>query len=212
MIPGWIANLQLALPAGKEDVMAQHDTELNETNRLIASNKVEGTAVYNRQGEKLGSVYNFMVDKRSGKVEYAVMSFGGFLGMGDSYHPLPWNVLTYDTRQGGYVVDLDKRMLQEGPSYKSGQEPRYDRAYGEKVYGYTACLIRCKKSGAACRSSLSERITERRGSAPPPRASPATRHSHPRTAKGYRTFDIARSRGDRAQAALLGKLSAVTKP
>jgi len=92
--------------------------------------------VYNRQGEKLGSVYNFMVDKRSGKVEYAVMSFGGFLGMGDSYHPLPWSVLTYDTRQGGYVVDLDKRMLQEGPSYKSGEEPRYDRAYGEKVYGY----------------------------------------------------------------------------
>jgi len=120
----------------KEDVMAQYDTELDETTRLIASNKVEGTAVYNRQGEKLGSVYNFMVDKRSGKVEYAVMSFGGFLGMGDSYHPLPWNVLTYDTRQGGYVVDLDKRMLQEGPSYKSGQEPRYDRAYGEKVYGY----------------------------------------------------------------------------
>ena len=75
------------------------DTKIDETHRLIASNKVEGTAVYNRQGEKLGSVYNFMVDKRSGKVEYAVMSFGGFLGMGDSYHPLPWSVLTYDTSQ-----------------------------------------------------------------------------------------------------------------
>src|SRR5919205_1994263 len=98
---------------------------IDETNRLIASNKVEGTAVYNRQGEKLGSVHNFMVDKRSGKVEYAVMSFGGFLGMGDSYHPLPWKVLTYDTSKGGYVVDLDKRMLQEAPSYKVGQEPPY---------------------------------------------------------------------------------------
>ena len=54
----------------------------DETGRLIASNKVEGTAVFNRQGERLGSVYNFMVDKRSGQVEYAVMSFGGFLGMG----------------------------------------------------------------------------------------------------------------------------------
>ncbi|MGE3508396.1 MAG: PRC-barrel domain-containing protein [Vicinamibacterales bacterium] len=97
---------------------------------------VEGTAVYNRQGEKLGSVHNFMVDKRSGKVEYAVMSFGGFLGMGDSYHPLPWNVLTYDTTLGGYVVDLDKRVLREGPSYKSGQEPRYDRAYGEQICQY----------------------------------------------------------------------------
>jgi hypothetical protein len=59
------------------------------TDRLIASDKVEGTAVYNRQGERLGEVYNFMVDKRSGRVAYAVMSFGGFLGMGQSYHPLP---------------------------------------------------------------------------------------------------------------------------
>ena len=73
----------------------------------------------------MGSVYNFMVDKRSGRVEYAVMSFGGFLGMGDSYHPLPWNVLTYDTGRGGYVVDLDKQVLQKGPSYASGQEPPY---------------------------------------------------------------------------------------
>jgi hypothetical protein len=59
------------------------------TDRLIASNKVEGTAVYDRKGERLGSVYNFMVDKRSGQVAYAVMSFGGFLGVGGSYHPLP---------------------------------------------------------------------------------------------------------------------------
>jgi hypothetical protein len=117
--------------------MASDNTVVNETDhRLIASDKVEGTAVYNRQGEKLGSVHNFMVDKRSGKVEYAVMSFGGFLGMGDSYHPLPWNMLTYDTSQGGYVVDLDKRVLEQAPSYQSGQEPRYDRAYGEEVYGY----------------------------------------------------------------------------
>jgi sporulation protein YlmC with PRC-barrel domain len=84
------------------------NTNIDETNRLIASDKVEGTAVYNRQGEKLGTIRNFMVEKRSGKVEYAVLSFGGILGMGDSYHPLPWNVLTYDTTQGGYVVDLDK--------------------------------------------------------------------------------------------------------
>ena len=85
----------------------------DETNRLIASDKVEGTAVYNTQGERLGSVYNFMVDKGSGQVEYAVMSFGGFLGIGDSYHPLPWKSLTYDTNLGGYVVDLDKNRLQE---------------------------------------------------------------------------------------------------
>jgi hypothetical protein len=81
----------------------------DETDRLISSDKVVGTPVYNRQGEHLGSVYNLMIDKISGQVAYAVMSFGGFLGIGERYHPLPWRVLKYDTRQGGYVVDLDRR-------------------------------------------------------------------------------------------------------
>ena len=109
----------------------------DETNRLIASNKVEGTAVYNRQGERLGSVYNFMVDKRSGQVEYAVMSFGGFLGIGDSYHPLPWKTLTYDTSQGGYVVDLDKDRLQGAPSYSSSEAPDWsDPSYSRRIDDY----------------------------------------------------------------------------
>lgn len=109
--------------------------EMDETASLIASNKVEGTAVYDRQGERLGSVYNFMVDKRSGRVAYAVMSFGGFLGMGDSYHPLPWRALTYDPGQGGYVVDLDKSRLQGAPSYAAGEEATYwgDRTRGRAI-------------------------------------------------------------------------------
>ena len=98
--------------------------DTDETNRLIASNKVEGTAVYNRQGERLGSVYNFMVDKRSGQAEYAVMSFGGFLGIGDSYHPLPWKSLKYDTSQGGYVVDLDKDRLRGCAELRSAATSR----------------------------------------------------------------------------------------
>jgi sporulation protein YlmC with PRC-barrel domain len=108
----------------------------DETNRLIASNKVEGTAVYNRQGEKLGSVYNFMVDKTSGQVEYAVMSFGGFLGIGDSYHPIPWKSLTYDTSQGGYVVDLDRSQLEGAPSYRAEEDPWSNREYGRGVHDY----------------------------------------------------------------------------
>lgn len=119
-----------------QDYSTTGDTATDETDRLIASNKVEGTAVYNRQGDRLGTVHNFMVDKRSGQAEYAVMSFGGFLGIGESYHPLPWKVLTYDTDQNGYVVDLDKDMLEKAPSYRADDEPRYDRAYGERVYGY----------------------------------------------------------------------------
>ena len=74
--------------------------DTDETNRLIASNRVEGTAVYNRQGERLGSVYKFMVDKRSGHAEYAVMSFGGFLGIGDSYYPIPLEELEVRAQPG----------------------------------------------------------------------------------------------------------------
>ena len=82
--------------------MADLNDPANTHGRLIAASKVNGTTVYNTAGEKLGSVYDVMIDKRSGKAEYAILSFGGFLGIGDSYHPLPWQSLTYDERQGGY--------------------------------------------------------------------------------------------------------------
>lgn len=104
---------------------------------LIAASKVNGTAVYNTAGEKLGSVYDVMIDKRSGRTEYAIMSFGGFLGIGDSYHPLPWQSLTYDERQGGYVVNIDRSRLEGAPSYSSTESDRWaDPGYGREVNGY----------------------------------------------------------------------------
>lgn len=107
---------------------------IEETHRLIAPDKVEGTAVYNRQGERLGTVHNFMVDKSTGHVAYTVMSFGGFLGMGESYHPLPWRVLNYDTRQGGFVIDLDRSRLEKAPSYMASNVPNWsDRTYGRRI-------------------------------------------------------------------------------
>ena len=109
----------------------------DETGNLIASDKVEGTAVYNRQREHMGTVKNFMVNKRSGQVAYAVMSFGGFLGMGESYHPLPWKVLTYDTGMGGYVVDLTRQQLEGAPSYTSSDMPDWSTpTYGRQVSDY----------------------------------------------------------------------------
>ena len=112
-------------------------TEMNETNELIASDKVEGTAVYDQNGTKLGSVHNFMVDKRSGQVAYAVLSFGGFLGMGSSYHPLPWKQLVYEPAQGGYVVNLTRDQLEAAPTYSDTNvwdEPGYGRGIDE-YYG-----------------------------------------------------------------------------
>jgi hypothetical protein len=112
-----------------------------ETSQLIASDKVEGTAVYNRSGEKLGSVYNFMVNKRSGQVAYAVMSFGGFLGMGSSYHPLPWHELTYDTSLGGYVVNRTKEQLEGAPYYSASELRSWDdTAYRGRIDNYYAEL------------------------------------------------------------------------
>jgi hypothetical protein len=120
--------------------MAMQDNQsvaTDETSTLISSDKVEGTAVYNREGEKLGSIHTLMIDKTSGKVAYAVMSFGGFLGIGDRYHPLPWSVLDYETSQGGYVVDLDRSKLKGAPTYGTSETPNWsDRGWGQQVHDY----------------------------------------------------------------------------
>jgi len=110
--------------------------ERDETTNLISSAKVEGTAVYATDGERIGHVDHLMIGKRSGRVEYAVMSFGGFLGIGERYHPLPWDALDYDTERGGYVVSIDKNLLKEAPSYEEDQYPTFDRQYGQTVYNY----------------------------------------------------------------------------
>ncbi len=102
------------------------DVATDETGSLIAASKVNGTSVYNTQGESLGSIYDVMIDKISGQVSYAVMSFGGFLGLGEDYHPLPWSMLHYDTNQGGYVVNLDKESLEGAPTYRDSDEVRWD--------------------------------------------------------------------------------------
>jgi len=108
----------------------------NETERLIASDKVEGTRVYSREGERLGTVENFMVEKRSGRVEYAVLSFGGALGVGDRHYPIPWPMLTFDEQRGGYVVDLSRRDLERAPSHRAGKTPQYDRDYEGEIHSY----------------------------------------------------------------------------
>jgi hypothetical protein len=123
---------------GRQERRFGHDDDheglpVDETGRLIASNKVEGTAVYGRDGRRLGSIYNFMVDKRSGKVEYAVMSYGGFLGMGLRYYPMPWDILSYDTRLGGYRVEMVERDLERAPSFDRDSEPAFDERYGNRV-------------------------------------------------------------------------------
>ena len=107
----------------------------DETSELISSEKVDGTSVYSRDGDKLGSIHHFMVGKQDGRVRYAVLSFGG-LFEGDRYYPLPWDMLTYDTDLDGYKVALDKEQLKNSPSFDRGSEPNYDADYDRKIQGY----------------------------------------------------------------------------
>jgi len=106
-----------------------------ERHRLIASDRVEGTRVYNPAGDRLGSIRNFMVDKVSGRAEYAVIQFGGILGMGNDYYPIPWDMLTYDVERGGYVVTLTKQQLEDAPRH-GAEFPEYDHNYGQRVFDY----------------------------------------------------------------------------
>ena len=106
------------------------------TGAIISSDKVEGTKVYNPAGEKLGSIDDLMIDKRSGEVRYAVLEFGGFLGMGTDRYPLPWETLKYDTDKGGYVVPLDKARLKNAPRYPQDEVPDYTNDYGRRVHNY----------------------------------------------------------------------------
>ena len=103
---------------------------------VISSDKVEGTSVYNGNGDKLGSIDELMIDKRSGIVRYAVLEFGGFLGMGTDRYPLPWSMLKYDTNLDGYVVPVDKSQLEKAPRYSASEMPEYSDVYGQKVYGH----------------------------------------------------------------------------
>jgi len=97
--------------SGKENLMdatSPHD--------LIMANRVTDTPVFNRAGDRIGHIDNLSIDKVSGQVVYALLSFGGFLSLGDKLHPLPWDRLEYDLEKGGYVVPLSKEQLEAAPA------------------------------------------------------------------------------------------------
>jgi PRC-barrel domain protein len=108
-----------------------------ETTTLIGSDKVEGTAVYGADNRKIGTLQRVMIDKMSGKVAYAVVSFGGFLGMGEDYYPLPWANLKYDTSLGGYRVGITEDQLKGAPKFNRNTDWDWsDRSRDKAVYDY----------------------------------------------------------------------------
>ena len=94
---------------------------------LIESDRVEGTTVYNANGDDLGTIKRLMIDKVSGRVAYAVMTFGGFLGIGEEEHAIPWAKLIYDTNLGGYRTDLTVDELQRSPAFSRDLGIRLER-------------------------------------------------------------------------------------
>src|SRR5262245_21411138 len=111
-------------------------TEARETAGLIGSDKVDGTYVYDARGEHIGSIERVMIEKVRGQVAYAVLSFGGFLGIGSDYYPIPWESLTYDTSLGGYRTNLTEAQLTKAPKYSGTSWDWEDRARGRQVYDY----------------------------------------------------------------------------
>ncbi|WAT17274.1 PRC-barrel domain-containing protein [Aurantiacibacter sp. MUD11] len=110
--------------------------ERDEADNLISSSKVEGTKVFSTDGEEIGKIDHLMIGKRSGRVEYSVMSFSGFLGMGESHFPVPWDALDYDVTKDGYVVNIDKSQLREAPSYAPSETPTFTDNFGRQVFSY----------------------------------------------------------------------------
>lgn len=110
--------------------------DIHETHDVIASDKVVGTDVYGIDDKHVGKIERLIVEKRSGRVTYAVMSFGGFLGIGHDHYPLPWAKLTYDERLGGYRTDVTKEQVEGAPSYRSDTDFDWSRESGKRVHDH----------------------------------------------------------------------------
>ena len=101
---------------------------------VITSDRVNGTAVYGTDDRHIGTIDHLVIDKVSGKISYAVMSFGGFLGLGQDYYPIPWSALHYDTRLEGYRTNITEDQLRRAPARTDNWYR--DRAWEERVYSH----------------------------------------------------------------------------
>lgn len=113
-------------------------TASGHTSAILAS-RVKGTAVYNASGDKIGTVEDIVLDKQSNQIMFAALGFGGFLGAGEKYYPVPWSLLDYSEDKGGYVVPLNKDQLDAAPSYDLKDLTKHDGSIGdvrEASYSY----------------------------------------------------------------------------
>lgn len=104
---------------------------------IMSASSFEGETVVNPQGETLGEIEEIMLDVRSGRIAYAVMSVGGFLGMGEKYFAVPWHALTLNTDQKAFVLDVDKERLKNAPGFDKDHWPTMaDQRWAGDVHSY----------------------------------------------------------------------------
>ena len=115
--------------------MEDTDIIVDHSHQLISSARVEGTPVYDPKGTKLGTVHSVMIHKRNGQVAYAVLSFGGFLGIGGHVYPIPWEMLTYDENRHGYIAEITAETVKNAPSMSLDATARPREMEGE-MYAY----------------------------------------------------------------------------
>jgi hypothetical protein len=112
----------------------------DEEHKLILASRVLKTRVLNKAGEHIGDIKDLSIDRVTGETKYAIMSFGGFLGIGQRFHPLPWQMLDFDPQQDGYVVSLDKAALADAPHYDADELANLGGArhqfYSDQISGY----------------------------------------------------------------------------
>jgi len=113
----------------------------DETITLISAGKVQGTPVLDLNGQSLGEIYDVMLEKRTGRIAYAVMSFGGLLGVGKKYYPLPWPALKYVAQAGGYVVGIPKEELERGPTIEDTATP-WESGMMDRIEGHYRSWLR----------------------------------------------------------------------
>lgn len=104
---------------------------------VMGAGTLIGNDVYNTQGEDLGDIKEIMLDMRSGRVNYAVLSFGGFLGIADKLFAVPWSALKLDTENKRFVLDVAKDQLENAPGFDQDHWPDMaDPTWENKIHSY----------------------------------------------------------------------------
>jgi hypothetical protein len=109
---------------------------------VIESDRVEGTAVYDPQGHRIGTIKRLLIEKVSGRVVYVDMTFGGFLGLGTHHHTIPWEKLIFDTRLHGYRTDITEEQVRGAPAFYGDDEVWPDKKREQELWDYWRDLPR----------------------------------------------------------------------